>query len=219
MKDLTIRQLIKTAGPLIEKSLEPVLIAAGEHSDPLTVETIDNHVYFYSGVNSDRCLALVRQLREADSRLRSEHLSRNLPSGYEEVPIWLHIYSGGGDLFAGLAMADQIQMIKTPVYSIIEGYCASAATLISMSCTRRYIHKRALFLIHQLSDVAWGTYEQIQDEMNMLDMAMAMLVDFYASRSKQKEKEIRALLKRDSWFNAKQCLDRGFVDEIYKEPE
>ena len=103
-------------------------IFAVERSDPLTVETVNNHIYFYSGVNTDRCLALIKQLRELDTAFRNEYLSRNLPEGHPQTPIWLHIHSGGGDLFTGFSVADQIKQIDTPVYSIVEGYCASAAT-------------------------------------------------------------------------------------------
>ena len=43
---------------------------------PLTVETVDNHIYFYSDVDGDRCLALLKTIREVDSRLRMERVSR-----------------------------------------------------------------------------------------------------------------------------------------------
>ena len=111
-------------------------------ADPMTVETIDNHVYFYAGVDSDRCLALVRSLRELDNRLRTERETRQVPPEIPATPIWLHINSPGGDLFAGLAAADQIPRIETPIYSVIEGMCASAATLISLACQRRFISQQ-----------------------------------------------------------------------------
>jgi ATP-dependent protease ClpP protease subunit len=108
----------------------------------LTVETVDNHIYFYADVDSDRCLALIRAIRQADSELRSEYLSRGL-EGTPLTPIWLHLHSYGGDLFTGFSVADQLTMIKTPIYSIVEGICTSAATLISMSCSKRYICRAA----------------------------------------------------------------------------
>lgn len=206
----------------------PLWGCAGEESKPeavavqatpvgkLTVETIDNHLYFYATVDSDRCLALIRAVRELDSRLRNEHITRQLPPDYPPVPIWLHISSGGGGLFAGLGMADQLPLITTPVFSIVEGYCASAATLISMACKRRYIAPSAFMLVHQLSAVAWGKYTELQDEMKLLDMAMRRLVSFYSSRSAMDEETVCEMLKRDSWFNAEQCVEHGFADEVYR---
>lgn len=188
---------------------------AGTETPRLTVETVDNHVYFYADVDSDRCLALVRAIREADAALRSEHLSRGM-EGMPSTPIWLHIYSAGGDLFTGFSVADQLSMIKSPIYSVVEGICASAATLISMSCTKRYILPRSFMLIHQLSAFVWGTHEQFKDEMSLQQKAMDRLVEFYVSKSSVTEEELRSMLTRDFWMDAESCLKLGFVDEILK---
>lgn len=180
----------------------------------LTVERVENHIYFYSEVSSDRCLALMRMVRELDRDLRNEALSRDLPASWPAVPIWLHVHSAGGELLSALGVADQLPRIRTPIYSIIEGYCASAATFIPLSCTRRYITPSAYILIHQLSALALGTYSQIKDEVHLLDMAMERLTAFYASHSKMEREDIREMLRHDSWFDAQECLARGFVDEV-----
>ena len=187
----------------------------GNGKDKLTVESVGNHVYFYAYVDSDRCLALIKQLREIDTAYRNEYVSRDLGDlDYPQTPIWLHVQSGGGGVFAALALIDQLKRIKTPIFSIVEGYSASAATLISMSCTKRFIMPSAYMLIHQLSSVSWGTYEEIKDEVHLLDMLMDTLTGFYKTNSKLTEKRIKDLLKRDSWFNAKECIEIGLADEI-----
>ncbi len=194
------------------KDLEPKA-----NTDPptrLTVERHNNHIYYYADVNTDRTLDLIRQIREMDDWLCNERRSRWLADGQDPTPIWLHIQSGGGSLFAGFSVADQLATVETPVYSVVEGYCASAATLISVACKKRFILPNAFMLIHQLSAVAWGKYEELQDEMNLLDMAMGRLTEFYVSRTKMTEEEVRVLLKRDSWFNSTQCLERGLIDEV-----
>lgn len=50
--------------------------------------------------------------------------------------------------------------------------------------------------------------------MHLYDMCMARLVDFYEAHSKMPKEQIEATLKRDSWFDATQCLELGFVDEL-----
>jgi ATP-dependent protease ClpP protease subunit len=187
--------------------------AAGDDSPRLTVETVDNHIYFYADVDSDRCLALIRAMREADADLRAEHISRGL-EGTPLPPIWLHIHSYGGDLFTGFSLADQIALIKSPVYSIVEGICASAATLISLACERRFILPNSFMLIHQLSSFVWGTHEQFKDEMNLQNKAMDRLVDFYVDHSSISEEDLRRMLQRDFWMDAELCVANGFVDEI-----
>ncbi len=181
----------------------------------LTVETVDNHIYFYADVDSDRCLALMRAIRETDSELRSEHISRGM-EGQPLPPIWLHIHSYGGDLFTGFSVADQLALIKSPIYSVVEGICASAATLIAMSCTRRYILPNSFMLIHQLSSLVWGTHEQFKDEMNLQHKAMDRLIEFYTAHSTITEVEIRNMLTRDFWMDAETCIEHGFVNAILR---
>ncbi|MDZ4671002.1 MAG: Clp protease ClpP [Phototrophicales bacterium] len=179
----------------------------------LTVETIDNHIYFYADVDSDRCLALIRAVRETDSTLRNEHLSRGL-EGQPLTPIWLHIHSYGGDLFTGFSIADQLRMIKSPIYTIVEGICASAATLIAMTGTKRYMLPSSFMLIHQLSSMVWGTHENFKDEMALQQKAMDRLINFYATRSNASAEKIREMLTRDFWMDAESCIENGFIDEI-----
>jgi ATP-dependent protease ClpP protease subunit len=180
----------------------------------LTVEAMDNHIWFYSDVDTDRCLDLVKKIRTIDYNLRNERLTRSLAPEHPDTPIWLHICSPGGALFAGITVMDQLKKIPTPVYSIVEGYCASAATLISMACSRRYITPSSYMLIHQLSSFAWGKYSELEDHMNLMKKLMATLTSFYISHSKLSEVDITALLERDSWFGAQECLEKGFADEI-----
>lgn len=187
--------------------------AATDHSSPMTVETIDNHIYYYADVDSDRGLALMRALREKDRDLRAEQLSRGM-DGAPMTPIWLHIYSVGGDLFAGFSLADQLATIKSPLYSVVEGICASAATLLSLSCTRRYILPSSFMLIHQLSSFMWGTHEQFKDEMSLQAMMMERLVGFYTRKTKLGVDDVKDMLTRDSWMDADTCLKHGFADEI-----
>jgi len=189
-------------------------LSAGDTSEKtLTVERVDNHIYFYAYVDSDRCLDLLKQVRELDTELRAEQISRGLEDG-PMTPIWLHVHSYGGDLFSGFSTSDQLKRIKSPIYAVVEGIAASAATLIALSASKRYILPNSFMLIHQLSALMWGTHEQFKDEMELQKRAMDKLIAFYIERSKLNEEELRDLLKRDYWMDAEAAVERGFVDEI-----
>lgn len=177
---------------------------------PLTVEAFDNHVYFYSDVDTDRCLALMKTLRELDNKFRQESISRNMDGTV--VPIWLHINSGGGDLFSAFGVADQIRQIKTPIISIVEGLTASAATIISAACARRLIQPSAYMLIHQFSTFFYGKHEEFKDEMQLQEMLMKRLVTFYVSRTRLDEPTLADMLKHDTWMDAARAIETGFVD-------
>ncbi len=191
----------------------PVSDSDDDHK--LTVESIENQIFFYSDVNAERTLALVRATREMDNKLRTESLSRSMGGvGVSITPIWLHIQSNGGSLFSAFGVSDQLRLIETPVYSIVEGCAASAATVISVCCQKRFMLASSFMLIHQLSAAAWGKYDEIKDEAHVLDMLMEKLVEFYTEHSKMKRKKVEDLLQHDSWFNSEECLKLGLVDFI-----
>jgi len=216
-KQVSLEDFYKLADRAIRAVGENAATPEGESSTPkLTVETYNNHVYFYADVDSDRCLAMIKAIRDIDNQLRNERETRSVPEEIPHVPVWLHIQSNGGSLFTGLSMADQLATIRTPIYSIVEGCCASAATLISMSCTKRFILANSFMLIHQLSSMKWGKYDEFQDEIHLMDMLMDRLGGFYTSHSKLSKTKIKQMLQRDSWFDAEQCLKIGLVDEVLK---
>lgn len=188
---------------------------AANESRRATVENDDNHIYFYTDVDSEHCLALMRTVRKIDVKLRTENIKLGLESA-EQRPIWLHIHSYGGDLFNGFALADQLAAVKSPIYSVVEGVSASAGTLISMACTKRYILPSSFMLVHQLSSFAYGSHEAFKDELAMQTKAMDQLVRFYLRRTKLSETEIRARLTRDYWIDADTAIVEGFADEILR---
>jgi ATP-dependent protease ClpP protease subunit len=134
--------------------------------------------------------------------------------GMPLTPIWLHIHSFGGSLFTAFSISDQLKMIKSPIYSVVEGICASAATLMAMSCNKRYILPSSYMLLHQLSSAMWGTHEQFKDELNLQAKLMDRLVEFYVKHSAVTAEQIRGMLTRDYWLDAKESMDLKLVDEI-----
>lgn len=176
-------------------------------------EAADTHLYFHCSVQPADVLTLMRSLRETDARLQQESIAR---STYFTTPIWLHVKSYGGSILDAFAVADCIQQCTSPIYSIVEGYACSAASIIAAACTKRLIQPNAYVLIHQFSSFVIGTYEQFKDDMILQDMLIEQMVDFYHAHSKLKRKQVRAMLQRDTWMNAQQALEAGLVDEILK---
>lgn len=178
----------------------------------LTVESVNNHVYFYSEVNTDRGLALIRELRNLDVRMQTDYITQDI-SG-KRTPIWLHINSPGGDLFTAFAIADQIEQIKTPIYSIVEGLAASAATIISRACPKSYILPNSVMLIHEFWTVMWGKHKEFKDEMILQDILMERLINFYVDRTHMSKKFVTKKLKHDFWVNPNRAIKLGLVDKI-----
>jgi len=132
----------------------------------------------------------------------------------EPANLYLHIQSYGGSIFAGMAGMDEIIKSIVPVHTMVDGCCASAATLLSICGKKRLINRHAYMLIHQLSSFMWGKYEEFKDEMQNLDKIMGMIKKVYAEYTKIPMSKLEEILKHDLWFDANECKEYGLVDEI-----
>lgn len=180
------------------------------YKEPSYVETVDNHIYFYSYIGTSEVLQLNKRLRELNNDLlRSAGLQDREPAS-----IFLHINSFGGSIFDGLAAMDTILSCGVPVVTIIDGACASAATFLSVVGNKRLIPKHGFMLIHQLSGMAWGKYRELQDDNINFNKLMDTIKTIYAQYTKIPEAKIMEILDHDLWFDANQCLEYGLVDEI-----
>jgi ATP-dependent Clp protease protease subunit len=170
-----------------------------------------NHIYFYADVDQYTCLDLNRKIVEMNKSLLKYSIDYDTPP----PNIYLHINSMGGCLFSAFSTIDTIKNSKVPIISIVEGCAASAATVISMVCHKRYVTSNSFMLIHQLSTGANGTYENMKDGFLNDTKLMELLYNLYQSNTSMNMKTIKNVLKRDIWWDANECLKNGLVDSIW----
>ena len=170
-----------------------------------------NHIYFYQSVDQQSCLELNRKINDLNKDLMQHAIEYEI----EPPNIYLHINSFGGSLFAAFATIDTIINSKIPIVSIIEGCAASAATIISMVCHKRYCTQNSFMLIHQLSTGASGKYEEMKDDFMNDTKLMELLYKLYLEHTSMDIKTIKRVLKRDLWWDATKCLEHGLIDGIW----
>ena len=170
-----------------------------------------NHIYFYSEINQASIYKLNVQLREAEEYCYTTAFRLNI----EPIPILLHINSCGGSILDAFATIDYICNSRVPVHSIIEGSSASAGTLISVVCEKRYIRPTAYMLIHQLSSSLWGKMCEIEDEVQNLTDLMTRIRKIYTDHTKMSKKTLDDLLKRDLLLDAQTSIKHGLVDDLW----
>jgi len=181
-----------------------------EKARPSFVEVVENRIYFYSRIETEKILQLNRNILSMGINLQREATIQNR----EPANIYLHIQSYGGSIFAGMAGMDEIIKSVVPVHTMIDGCCASAATFLSVCGKRRFINRHAYMLIHQLSSFMWGKYEEFKDEIQNLDKIMVMIKQVYKEYTQIPMSKLDGILKHDLWFDAGQCKEYGLVDEI-----
>lgn len=175
------------------------------------VETANNHIYFYKDVSVKSIKNLNQTLHLVDKENQKLAIDLDLPF---LPPLHLHVSSNGGDLFAGFNAISAIKSIKSPIITYVEGGVASAATLITLSGSKRVMSEYSFVLIHQLTSGIWGNYEQLKTQMTNKEMLMKKVSSFYLKTTKITEVQLDELLKTDLWLPADKALEYGFVDEI-----
>jgi ATP-dependent protease ClpP protease subunit len=178
-----------------------------------TVQSTNNNIYFYGEVSESSTLQLKTKMEELDMHSQVTALQYRT----DPYPIHLHIQSYGGSLLHTFYVMDVIKTLKTPVYTYIDGFAASAATLMSVCGKRRFMTESSVMLIHQLSSGgAAGKFEEIKNEYSNLVEFMDIIKKTYLNYGNISSERLDELLKQDLWLNSAKSLEYGFVDEIIK---
>ena len=170
----------------------------------------ENKIYYYAGVNRDSAVELNKKIGEIESK--SLTLGYNLDIDPPTLKILIN--SGGGSITAGISSMDTILRCKVPVHTYVDGFCASAATFLSVVGSHRFMSRNSYMLIHQLSSSLWGKYSEIEDEKKNLDLMMETIKNVYREYTKVPMKKLDEILKHDLLWDAKTCLKYGLIDEI-----
>ena len=173
------------------------------------IKVIDNHIYFYSDVSTKSILQLTQIIKKLTKDLLVLNVQYNT-----DVEIWLHINSGGGDVFAILSCIHLIENNKININTIVEGQACSAATILSMVGKTRQITENSYMLIHNISSGFWGKMHEFEDEIKNLKLLTKDIRKMYTKYTNIKTKQLDQLLKKDLLLHAKICLSYGLVDEI-----
>ena len=133
----------------------------------------------------------------------------------ERKPIRIIIDCGGGHLSVSETVSNVIKMSKTPVYGIALGYVASGATVIYLSCHKKYALPNSVFVLHKgsCSGVS-GTYDEIVAFARDYEKQMETLIDFYIDNTGYTEEEIEENIQTDWYIRTKEALEKGVVDEL-----
>ena len=182
----------------------------GSEGEQGMLQQTSDEIYFYGPVTQRSCFELKNMLKDMEMKM--------ITLGYQyhvkPPPIHLHIQSQGGSLYHTLYIVDLIQNLKVPVYTYVDGFAASAATLMSVVGEKRYMTKNSLMLIHQLSGADSGKYNELQDQMSNMNVLMNIIVETYKTHTKIQNMTLYNLLQKDLWLDAETCLTYGLVDEI-----
>ena len=163
-----------------------------------------SEILFYSDVTIKSCQKLCAQLCALDRKRAAPYIT-------------LRIQSNGGSVRDALLVVDTIKQLRTPVHTQIDGYAASAATLISIAGAQgeRSMHRHSSMLIHEMTaDITRGTPSEIVVAYTNVQEVERSANQMYEGHTRLRGQALDAELKRDLWLDAPTCLAYGLVDYV-----
>ena len=134
--------------------------------------------------------------------------------GIKGGTINLRINSPGGDVFAAQAIAQAIRDTGAHVVAHIDGYAASAATVIATAADESNIASGAFFMIHNAWTFALGNSKELQETAALLEKVDLSMAAQYAQRSGKTADEMKSLMDAETWFSAEEAVEIGLVSRI-----
>ena len=130
--------------------------------------------------------------------------------------IQMYINSPGGDVRAGLAIYDTMQLIRPDLATYCVGFTASMGTVLltSGASGKRYALPHATVHMHQAWGGARGQAVDVEIAAKELLRENDLIRRIMAEHTGQDEERIRQDFDRDFFMNPTQAKDYGIVDEI-----
>ena len=126
----------------------------------------------------------------------------------------VYINSNGGDANAAIAISNALKRHKAKVVINIDGIAASAATLITCAGDIVKMPKNAFFMVHNPWVVAVGGSEEMRRQADTLEKYKNAIIETYLQKVNINKEKLSELMDNESWLNAEEALEYGFIDEI-----
>src|SRR5687768_16238474 len=133
-----------------------------------------------------------------------------------KAQINLYINSPGGNVYAGLAIYDTMQMIQAPVSTVAVGVSASMGTalLTSGATGKRFALPHATVHMHPTGGGAKGYTEDVRIATLEQERIQVQLFQLIGKHSGHTWREIEAYFLRDKFMSAAEARDFGLIDEV-----
>jgi ATP-dependent Clp protease, protease subunit len=138
-----------------------------------------------------------------------------------EAKIDMYINSPGGQVYAGMAIYDTMQVIPNPISTLAVGMTASFGTVLLTAGTRghRFALPNATIHMHQPLGGAQGQASDIEIQAREILRLKDQLNQILANHTGKAIQTIEKDTNRDFYLDAKGAVDYGIVDQVMEIPQ
>ena len=118
----------------------------------------------------------------------------------------VHINSGGGSVFGGIAIYNILKRHKAEITVYVEGIAASIASVIAMAGDKIIIPSNAQMMVHKPSSITWGNADDMRKEADILDGCQKVILNTYMQHAKEgvTPEQINTLIDAETWKNGEE---------------
>jgi len=141
---------------------------------------------------------------------------KELEKNYSKID--LHINSGGGSVFEGLAIINAIKTSKAEITGYIDGIAASMASIIALSLKSCYMSKYARLMTHRVTGGCYGNADELRAQADQCESLENDLVEIISIKTGLTAEQVRDqyITNQDKWITAAEAerskLITGIVD-------
>lgn len=133
-----------------------------------------------------------------------------------DAPINMYINSPGGQVYAGMAIYDTMNMIPNPISTVAVGMTASFGTVLLAAGTsgQRYALPNSTIHLHQPLGGAQGQVTDIEIQAKEFIRLRQNLNEILALHTGQDIETIEKDTERDFWMDAHSAVKYGLADKV-----
>ncbi len=195
------------AMPGMPRAVVPMVVEAGPRGerayDIYSLLLKERVVYLGTQVESQMANSIVAQLLWLDREDSERDIS-------------MYVNSPGGEVYAGMAIIDTMNLIRADVSTIAVGFSASMGTAILAAGAKgkRYALPSATIHQHQALGGASGQTRDVEIAAAELVRMNQRLRELLAERTGRTVEEITRDFDRDRYMTAQEAKEYGLVDEV-----
>ena len=138
-------------------------------------------IWIYGNIIDDADGAFAKLLELDDGYVFPAKIREQLDE-IGDKPVNIYIASDGGDVNAGMAIANIIKRLKGATTAYIDSWAASIASVIALACDRVVMPENTFIMIHNPACICVGMAADMRKTADLLDTIRDSIVDTYCER-------------------------------------
>ena len=113
-----------------------------------------------------------------------------------------------------LAIYSILRKHQGHITAVVDGLCASAATIVALAADEIVMAEHSLMMVHNPWTVTSGDATQMRKTADTLDVASREMAALYTARTGLSGDKVVAIMGAETWFNAYEAVEAGFAHRV-----